>query len=129
MNIVSDTNIFLAIALNEPEKERVIQLTTEHGVSAPDILQYEIGNALTALVKRNKLTQDEALSAYDIARQIPVRLVQVDIRAALQLAFEFKIYAYDAYFLQCAKSLLSPLLTLDKRLQRVARATNIPVLE
>ena len=69
------------------------------------------------------------VSAFDIACRIPVRLVEVDVQIALQLAFKFNIYAYDAYFLQCAKSLLCPLITLDKRLQRVARVLNIPVLE
>lgn len=129
MDMVSDTNVFLAIALNEPEKDRVIQLTTDNGVIAPEILPYEIGNALTALVKQKKLTRDEALSAFDVTSRTPVRLVQVDIRKALELALEFNIYAYDAYFLQAATSLFCPLITLDKRMQQVARAINIQVLE
>lgn len=129
MDIISDTNVFLAIALNEPEKDRMVELTSRNGITAPEILPYEIGNALTALVKRRKLTDDEALSVLDIIRHIPVRLIKVDIRAALQLAFEFNVYAYDAYFLQCAKFLSSPLLTLDKRLQKVAQALNISILE
>ena len=129
MDIVSDTNIFLAIALNEPEKDRVIQLTTDNGIIAPEILPYEIGNALTALIKQNKLTHDEALSAFDVTSRAPVRLVPVDIRMALQLAIEFNIYAYDAYFLQAAKSLFCPLITLDKRMKQIAGALNIQVLE
>ncbi|MDE0511149.1 MAG: type II toxin-antitoxin system VapC family toxin [Gammaproteobacteria bacterium] len=129
MDMVSDTNVFLAIALNEPEKDRVIQLTTDNGVIAPEILPYEIGNALTALVKQKKLTHDEALSAFDVTSRTPVRLVQVDIRKALELALEFNIYAYDAYFLQAAKSLFCPLITLDKRMQQIARTLNIQVLE
>ncbi len=129
MDIVSDTNIFLAVALNEPEKDRVIQLTTDNGIIAPEILPYEIGNALTALIKQNRLTHDEALSAFDVTSQAPVRLVQVDIRMALQLAIEFNIYAYDAYFLQVAKSLFCPLITLDKRMKQIAGALNIQVLE
>ena len=129
MDIVSDTNIFLAMALNEPEKERVIQLTTDNSIIAPEILPYEIGNALTSLVKQKKLTRAEALSAFDITGKTSVRLVQVDIRKALELALEFNIYAYDAYFLQAAKSLFCPLITLDKRMQQVAGALNIQVLE
>ena len=129
MDMVSDTNVFLAIALNEPEKDRVIQLTTDNGVIAPEILPYEIGIALTALVKQKKLTHDEALSAFDVTSRTPVRLVQVDIRKALELALEFNIYAYDAYFLQAAKSLFCPLITLDKRMQQIARTLNIQVLE
>jgi hypothetical protein len=35
MNIVSDTNIFLAVALDEPEKEHIIQLTSGADAIAP----------------------------------------------------------------------------------------------
>ncbi len=129
MNIISDTNIFLAVALDEPEKERIIRLTSKADAIAPEILPYEIGNALSAMIKRKQITPDEALSAQKIASLIPVRLVSVDIQEALKLAIEFNIYAYDAYFLQCAKSISHPLITLDKRMKKVAEKLNIKVLE
>ena len=120
MNIRSDTNIFLAVALGEPEKDNIIQLTSASDAIAPEILPYEIGNALTAMVKRKQLTHDEALSAFDAASSIPVRLVSVDIKKALKLALDYNIYAYDAYFLQCAIYLSTPLITLDKRMKKIA---------
>ena len=52
MDIIADTNIFLAIALNEPEKEQIIQLTSGVNIIAPEILPYEIGNAFSAMIKR-----------------------------------------------------------------------------
>ena len=61
MHIMADTNIFLAVALNEPERDRVIRLTVDASALAPEILPYEIGNALSAMVKRRQLTQSEAL--------------------------------------------------------------------
>lgn len=129
MNIVSDTNIFLAVVLNEPEKQRIIQITSGSNVVAPEILPYEIGNALSAMHNRRQITNKEALSAQRATKKIPVRLVAIDIEKALRLAMEFRIYAYDAYFLQCAKSLSSPLITLDNRMQQVAAKLNIDVLE
>ncbi len=129
MNVVSDTNIFLAVALDEPEKERIIQLTSAADVIAPEILPYEIGNALSAMTKRKQITGQQALSAQKAASFIPVRLMGIDIQQALKLAIEANIYAYDAYFLQCAKSLSSPLITLDKRMKQVATELNIEVLE
>jgi len=129
MNLVSDTNVFLAVVMNEPEKERIIQLTSGSNVIAPEILPYEIGNALSAMHKRRQITNKEAMSAQRATNNIPVRLVAVDIQKALRLAMEFKIYAYDAYFLQCAKSLSSPLITLDTRMKQVASKLNIDVLE
>ena len=129
MNIVSDTNIFLAVVLNEPEKDKIVQLTSSADVISPEILPYEIGNALTAMVKRKQLTHSNALTALGLARSIPVRLVSVDIQKALEIALEHNIYAYDAYFLHCAKKLSCPLLTLDKRMKKTAVALNIDVME
>jgi len=129
MNIISDTNIFLAVALDEPERERIVQISKGTDVIAPEILPYEIGNALSSMVMHQRLTRNEALSAQKKVSLIPVRLVGIDIDQALKLAFDFNIYAYDAYFLQCAKSLSRPLLTLDKRMMQVAVKLNIDVME
>ncbi|MGD7036669.1 type II toxin-antitoxin system VapC family toxin [Methylotuvimicrobium buryatense] len=115
MNIVSDTSIFLAVVLDEPERESIIQHTSGASIYAPEILPYEIGNALSAMIKRKRLTRAEALIAQNTTSKIPVRLIKVDIYEALQLAIDFNIYAYDAYFLQCARLLSCPLMTLDKK--------------
>jgi len=129
MNIISDTNIFLAVALDEPEKEHIIQITSGTNIISPEILPYEIGNALSAMVKRKQLTSEEALQAQQNANSIPVRLVNTDVQKALKLAIEFNIYAYDAYFLYCAKSLAYPLFTFDKRMKQLANELNIELLE
>jgi predicted nucleic acid-binding protein len=129
MNIVSDTNIFLAVVLNEPEKDTIIRLTFRVNAISPEILPYEIGNALTAMVKRNRLTASHALTALGMAKSIPVRLASVDINKALEIALEHNIYAYDAYFLQCARKLSCPLLTLDKQMKKIASKLNIDVME
>ena len=129
MSIISDTNIFLAVILNEPEKDRIIQITSGIDLSAPEILPYEIGNALSAMLKRGQLGDKEALAAQKATNRIPVRLLAVDIQEALKLAIEFNIYAYDAYFLQCAMALSSPLITLDNRMKKVATELGVEVLE
>lgn len=128
MNIVADTNIFLTVSLNEPEQARIVSLTMNASIIAPEILPYEIGNALSAMVKRKKLTRAEALEVERVTNLIPLRLVSVDIHEALKIAAEQNIYAYDAYFLQCAKAHSLPLLTLDKRMKQVAKALGIQIL-
>jgi predicted nucleic acid-binding protein len=129
MDLVADTNVFLAVALNEPEKGRIIRLTLDAAAMAPEILPYEIGNALSAMVKRRRLSQVEALEAEQLAERIPVRLVSVDVQASLQLALTHNIYAYDAYFLQCAWAYSRPLITLDRRMKQVAGQIGIKLLE
>ena len=129
MEVVSDTNIFLAVVLNEPEKGDIIGLTSGFDVVAPEILPYEIGNALSAMHKRKQITHPEALSIQKAATKIPVRLLKVDIQRALKIALEFNIYAYDAYFLQSAIALSIPLITLDNRMKQVAAELSIELLE
>jgi len=92
-------------------------------------LPYEVGNALSAMLKRGQIDNKEALAAQKATNKIPVRLLAVDIQEALKLAIEFNIYAYDAYFLQCAMTLSSPLITLDNRMKKVATELSIEVLE
>ncbi|WP_447969901.1 type II toxin-antitoxin system VapC family toxin [Nitrospira sp. M1] len=81
------------------------------------------------MLKQKQLTLKEVLLAFEVIRTIPVRLVSADIRHAVKLAAEYNIYAYDAYFLQCALYLSCPLLTLDKRMKQVANDLKIEVLE
>ena len=104
MNIVADTNIFLAVALEEKNKERIIEITTGCDIYAPEILPYEIGNALSAMVKRRQIPKDEVVTILNITQEIPVSLARVDLSKALRIAAQYKIYAYDAYFLQCSLS-------------------------
>jgi predicted nucleic acid-binding protein len=129
MKIIADTNIFIAVALNEPEKNRVIRLTEGHELVAPEVLPFEIGNALTAMMKKNTLKKEEVTSAWDIVQQIPVDLRKTDIKSALKIATQFNIYAYDAYFLECANILRSPLFTLDLGMKKIAREIGITILE
>lgn len=69
------------------------------------------------------------LSVWDAAQQIPVDLRTINIREALKTASQFSIYAYDAYFLTCAASLNSPLMTLDRGMIEVAQRLGIHVME
>lgn len=129
MKIIADTNTFIAVALNEPEKDLIIQLTEGCELVAPEVLPFEIGNALTVMMKKNVLQADEVASSWEIVQHIPVDLRHIDIKSALKIATKFNIYAYDAYFLECAGSLRSPLLTLDRGMKRIAREIGITILE
>lgn len=129
MKIVADTNTFIAVALNEPEKDMIIRLTEGYDLVAPEVLLFEIGNALTAMMKRNVLEADEVIMAWKMVQHIPVDLRRIEIEAALKLATQYNIYAYDAYFLECAISLHSPLLTLDRQMKVIAQKIGIQVME
>lgn len=129
MKIVADTNTFLAVALSEPEKDALTTLVAGHELIAPEVLPFEIGNALSSMLKKGTLEPEDVPAAWEMLETVPVELRKINMLQALKIAVEFKIYAYDAYFLECALRLRAPLLTLDKGMQRIATSLSIKVLE
>jgi predicted nucleic acid-binding protein len=103
--------------------------TTHFAWDAPLSVHWEIGNAFSSLLKRKRVTLEEALQAIEIYLQIPVRFVEVELTESLELADELGLYAYDAYLLRCAAKHRLPLLTLDGRLAQAAKKKKIKVLE
>ncbi|MFT3890436.1 MAG: type II toxin-antitoxin system VapC family toxin [Anaerolineales bacterium] len=129
MEIVVDASILIAVIANEAEKDKLVALTKETELIAPLSVHWEMGNAFSSLLKRKRVTIEQALQAIEIYLQIPVRFVEVELTDSLELANEFGIYAYDAYLLRCAEKYRLPLLTLDSKLIQVAKEKKIQVLE
>jgi predicted nucleic acid-binding protein len=80
------------------------------------------------MIKRERITKEQAQLCLQIYKQIPVRFVDIDIKDALLIAARFKIYAYDAYLMACASQYNTPLLTLDGALKIHATDIGIHVL-
>ena len=97
--IVVDANVYLAVILNEPEKQAIIECTRGVELISPEVIPYEIGNVLTAMLKKKRLNKEQILKSFDIFNVIPLHLAPVDISKALDIACRFNIYAYDAYYL------------------------------
>jgi predicted nucleic acid-binding protein len=129
MEIVSDASAFLAVVLNESNREWVIEKTREAEIVSPEVLPYEIGNALIAMMKKGRLNNREIQSVFELSQRIPVKLVSVTISTALKIAVRFNLYAYDAYYLQCCLEHNFPLISLDHRMCDAAQQLGIQILE
>jgi predicted nucleic acid-binding protein len=81
------------------------------------------------MFKQNRLTLDEAQKGLAIFSSIPLRYIEPDFVNALKIAKQAKMYAYDAYFLDCAIRYKAPLLTLDGKLKAAAQNINIETTE
>jgi len=128
MEIVADASAFLAVLLDEESREWVIERTSGYVVLSPEVLPYEIANALINVRRKGRLTEKEALKAFGISQRIAVRLLPVKIDEAMKLALRFGIYAYDAFYLQCCLETRLPLITLDNRMSEVAASLSIKVV-
>ena len=129
MEIVSDASAFLAVVLNEMDRHWVIEKTLAFSIVSPEVLPYEIGNALITVRRKGRLTDREVLRAYDSSQKIAVKLVPINVHDAMRLAIRFNIYAYDAYYLQCCIENRLSLISLDDRMCDVARSLGIEVVE
>ena len=127
--IVIDASAIMAVILNEPERKRLIELTTESFLIAPSSIHWEIGNAISAMFKRKSINFKDAKKALEIYEQIPIKYIDVNLIESVKIAGQEGMYAYDAYLLICAKNHKSPLLTLDKKLIQIAKNNKIKVLE
>jgi predicted nucleic acid-binding protein len=128
MNILLDASAIMAIILNEPNKDIVIRLTKGSILLSPEMISYEIGNALISLYKRHKLMEKEVTEAYNNFKKIFIRTVEVDMEKALKISCKYNIYAYDSYYLETASRLKLPLITFDGQMKNVALNMNINVL-
>lgn len=128
MKITIDTSVLLAVCANEPGKDRWVALAEGGELLAPGSVQWEVGNALTAMLKRGRATLAEAQAVYAVYSSIPLKFVEVDMALVLALADRYRMYAYDAYLLACAMRYNTPLLTADRGLKNVAKQEGILLL-
>jgi predicted nucleic acid-binding protein len=129
MDITVDTSALIAVISNEPSRAQAIEATTGHSLIAPSSVHWEIGNALSAMIKRDRVTLAQAHACVEAYLQIPIKLIDVDLKQALGVVKQLRVYAYDAYLLVCAMQLGTPLLTLDQSLKWAAASLGIEVLE
>jgi len=127
--VVVDTSVVLAVLLNEPTRGAILGRTRGQRLLVAGSLEWEIGNALVALVRRQLATGADIARIWRSFTKIPLTIGDCDIPAALSLAVESGLYAYDAFVIETARAATVPLLTLDERQRRVAAARGVEILE
>lgn len=129
MDIVIDTSALIAVIVGEPKRNKIIELTTGNTLIGPGSIPWEIGNAFSAMFKRQNLTLEEAQSGLLIFESIPLRYIKPDFVYSVTISKQTNIFAYDAYFIDCAIRQKAPLLTLDSNLIMAAQSLNIQTME
>jgi predicted nucleic acid-binding protein len=127
--VVVDASIIIAVVSNEPQKGPLIQMTQDVNLIAPHSIHWEIGNAFSAMFKRNRITIEDAIQAIFACEKIPIRFADIELDEALKLAHALNIYAYDAFIIRCAIKYKSPLISLDQKLLYAANMAKAQVLE
>jgi len=129
MLITIDTSIVMAVLLEEQSKKMIVAQTQGAQLQAPPSILWEVGNALSSLMRRKIVTSHEASSAISVFERIPIRFAEVELGSVVELLARHSMWAYDAYVIECAKKYRTPLMTLDKTQSRIAAEEGIEIIE
>jgi predicted nucleic acid-binding protein len=129
VNLVIDTSVLIAVLVSEPERPQIIKQTEGYDLIAPGSVHWEIGNALAAMLKRKRITHEQVGVTLLSYERIPIRFRDVDMKIAMDIAYEHELYAYDAYIIACARESRCAIISLDKNLMNAARKAHVSIVE
>jgi len=128
MEIITDACAIMSVIVKEPERDLVIKLTQNAVILSPNMISYEIANALTKMMKKKVIEKERMINAFSYFKNIPIKTIEIDIKKALEIAWDYNIYAYDACYLEAAKRLNLPLLTFDGNMIKVGKEIGLNIL-
>lgn len=114
------------------ESQRLLQSLKKGAAVVPPLWFLEVSNALLVAERRGRIVAEVAAQALKLLGKLPIK---VDDQSGfplsaelLAIAREYGLSAYDAAYLELARRLSLPLVTLDKRLQGAVKDTGLPSL-
>ena len=129
MEILLDASAIMAVIADEPESEIVIHYTKDAIIVSTNMVSFEIANGLTKMMKKKIIdAKEKMIHLIECFEKIPIKTVEVNLKKSLEIAWEYKIYAYDAFYLEISKRLNLPLLTFDGGMRRIGKELGINVL-
>ena len=129
MNLIVDASVLIAVLTSEPERARILALTQAVDLIAPASVHWEVGNALSAMLKRGRMTLVQAESVLKNYEKIPIRFLDVSLIESMRISAERKLYAYDAYLIACARDQRCKLISLDRALLQAAKESGVQTVE
>ncbi len=118
---VVDASVLGAVTFHEVREQEATALLTGTEIHAPTLLAYELTNIARKKALEIPGQQQEIMESLETLLATDIRWVEPDFGAVLRLALETGLTAYDAAYLQVARSLGLELVTFDNRLRAAAR--------
>jgi len=119
--LVPDTSVIVKWFTKEEDRDKAIKIREkfvngEIEIAAPDLIIYELSNALRFNPAFNQEDVKEAIqSILDLDFEI-ITPLQTTTDKAIELAFEYNITIYDAFYVALADELDYAIITADKKL-------------
>ncbi len=108
-------------------RQQVAEVIAAGGCAAPDLIRYEVANALSTNVRAGLVSADKAEALFERFEALPIEIVDSERLAApaLKVAMSLPATAYDAAYLVLAGQRGALLLTADRRLARLAKRSQV----
>lgn len=118
--VVVDASALAALLFGEPAAAEVVSRLEGAALVAPTLLPYELASVCLKKSRRDARQAATLRRALGGLSRLPLRLVEVGPRAALDAATTSGLTVYDGAYLWLARLLAAPLVTLDRALERAA---------
>jgi predicted nucleic acid-binding protein len=118
---VVDASALAALLFDEPEGRSITARISNAALYAPEILAYELANIAWKKIRRTPSLAGPLHAALEEFSSLDVQMIPVEILAALDLALDTGLSAYDASYLLVAQNLGAELVTLDANLAAAAQ--------
>lgn len=116
--LVIDTSYVMSWLLPDEKSPKSVK----EQLVAPDLLVYEVINALKTSVRRKRITDDIAQQLLHEFEGWNIQYFKIDNESVLDLAISEELSGYDASYLYLARKMKCELLTWDKKLGKLASA-------
>lgn len=133
MILVLDSSATLAWILQEgaSSSDQALELMDRERAVVPMHWILEITNGLRMAVQRRRVKREDVTHFMSQLRALPLQVdQQTEIRGWDEipaLAYEHGLSTYDAAYLELARRIDAPLVTLDQDLARAARKAGVPL--
>lgn len=123
--IVDSSVLFSAFFPDEvqPQAQALIRehVARQQPLKAPDLLPYELTNAVWQAERRGRISRQQADQILDSMHGLEIEILPVRWAESLPLARQFERSAYDAAYLTLAERLGEKLITGDLRLYNAVK--------
>ena len=133
MNLVIDPSALLALALEDEAAdyaEQVLAAVVEHSARVPTLFYFEVRNVLVVNEWRGRIAPESTDAFLSALQDLPIEVAPLPSDLSLmELARKHRLTAYDAAYLELARSSGSVLATLDREIRASAEAVGVEIFE
>jgi predicted nucleic acid-binding protein len=125
--MIADASVILSAFFPNESQDQAQAVVRDHvagiiELRAPDLLPYELANAVWQAERRGRISMDQANEIIQAMAGLKIEILPLDWAEMLPLARRFGRSAYGAAYLVLAENLGEPLITGDERLYNAVHA-------